>query len=608
MSDALRPRTPRTPPISVSDRTTEVTRTGSWKHLIPEYHDRVAPCIEACPAGVDIEGYLSLLRDGRMDDACDLLLRENPMPAITGRVCDHPCETDCNRLRYDGAVSIHAVERVLGDRILAAPLPPLAERTHAERVAVIGSGPAGLSCAYHLARLGYGVHVFERDAEAGGMLRQGIPAYRLPRDVLRREVARLEALGVVIHRNAPVSTSAAWDALVSSHDAVFVGVGAQRGRRLGVPGEDLPGVRQGLEFLREVNSSGRGGRMRAMGPSVVVIGGGNTAMDCARTALRLGRADSVATVYRRSRDEMPAIPDEVAEAEREGARFVFLAAPTAIRKTRGRLTVVCAPMRLGEPDASGRRRPIPTGAAPLRIVADTVLLAIGEDVVLDGIPLRLGDDGALGVDDWGTAGAVGEAAVFSGGDVTGDVRTVARALGAGKRAAIGIDRHLRRRRGEPNERRGAGPLRIGEGGTLSMTRWRNDDPVARVAPRNSVVRFEELNLADFARAARVADRHADTAHITHTARRTGRRGGDAFAECNLGLAPEAALAEARRCLQCGVCNGCELCMIYCADVAIKRGSNGTRFTIDLDYCKGCGVCAAECPRGAITMTRDGSDT
>ncbi len=461
---------PNTPPMSVSDRTTEVNHTGSWKYLHPEYHDRVAPCVEGCPVGVDIEGYMSLLRDGRIDDACDLLLREHPIPAVTGRVCDHPCESRCNRSSYDGAVAIHSVERMLGDRILAAPLPARAERSHSENVAVVGSGPAGLACAYHLVRLGYGVDVFEHGAQPGGMLRQGIPTYRLPREVLDREIERLESLGVSFHCNAEVGTWPTWPTLAASHDAVFVGVGAQRGRKMGVPGEQLAGVRQGLDFLRAANN----GETPATGSQVVVIGGGNTAMDCARTALRLGgKGTTVVVLYRRTREEMPAIADEVADAMHEGVKFIFLAAPSAFEMKNGRLSVVCTPMELGEPDASGRRRPVPTGEKPKRMAADTVLLAIGEDVALDGFPLVLGEDGSLRTDAWG---ATGDTAVFSGGDVTGEQRTVARALGAGKRAAIGIDRYFSQSRGESNDV-AVETLRAGERGVPSITRWRGDDPV-----------------------------------------------------------------------------------------------------------------------------------
>jgi NADPH-dependent glutamate synthase beta subunit-like oxidoreductase len=580
------PRRPATPPVAVSSVTTEANRTGSWKYIRPVYRDRVAPCNAGCPVGTDTEGYLALLREGRIDEAADLLLRENPIPAITGRVCNHPCECHCNRAHFDGAVAIHAVERMLGDYILGTPLPQRVPVRHPERVAVIGSGPAGLAAAYHLARLGYAVEIFERDAEAGGMLRQGIPSYRLPRDILDRQIERITALGVEIHRDVAVGSELSWQELSERFAVLFVATGAHRGRPLGIAGEDLPGVRQGLEYLRTVN---RGERVE-VGRRVVVIGGGNTAMDCARTARRSGA--QVTVLYRRTRAEMPAIPEEVDEAEREGVRLVFLAAPAAFEARRGRLAAVtCTRMRLGEPDASGRRRPVESDEPPFRVLADTALLATGEESELDGLPPQVLGRGAVAVDGWGASALP---FLFAGGDAAGEERTVAYALGAGKRAAIGIDRMLRTRRGEEAPQPEAAELRFGPSGNLSMARWRDDDPVRRTSPVNEVVDFARINLSHFA----PAPRHAD-----HFRPRPGAPLD--FAEVNLGLDTREALAEAARCFGCGVCNECELCMIFCGDLAIRRSSDGGRFEIALEYCKGCGICAAECPRGSITMTREG---
>ena len=376
------------PVVAVSSTSTLVNKTGSWKYIRPVYQDRVAPCNHGCPIGIDIEGYMNLVREGHIDEAVDLLRRENPLPATTGRVCYHPCETQCNRAQFDEAVAIHAVERMLGDRALAAPLPEPAPRTRTETVGVIGSGPAGLACAYHLARLGYGVTVYEAEAEAGGVLRWGIPGYRLPKDVLSREIARITALGVTVRCNARVGRELTFGE-VARHDAVFVASGVHRSRPLGIPGEELEGVMPGLAFLREVNA----GRRRDIGRRVVVVGGGNTAMDCARTAVRLG-AD-VLVLYRRGRAEMPANREEVEEAVCEGVRFEFLAAPIAavarehvpavgsiegVEASFGefdaperRLRVAalrCARMELGAPDASGRRRPVQVEGDGFLIDAD----------------------------------------------------------------------------------------------------------------------------------------------------------------------------------------------------------------------------------------------
>ncbi|MBI4503459.1 MAG: FAD-dependent oxidoreductase [Gemmatimonadetes bacterium] len=576
----------RVPPIAVSSSSTLVNHTGSWKYIRPLFQDRVAPCNAGCPVGIDIEGYMNLLREGRVAEARDLLLRENPMPGVTGRVCHHPCEVSCNRESFDRAVAVHAVERMLGD--LAMPEVPLpAPPARNQRVAIVGSGPAGLACAYHLAGLGYRVTVFEAATQPGGMLRLAIPEYRLPEAVLDREIERIRARGVEIICCVNVGDDLPWWSVRANYDAVFLAPGAHRDRALEVEGEQSRGVEPGLKFLEDVK---RGNRPN-LGRQVIVVGGGNTAIDCARTAVRMG-ADCL-VLYRRTRAEMPAIPDEVEEAEREGVKFEFLAAPVAFESKRGRLKAVeCVRMRLGPPDASGRRRPIPVDSDHFTLPADTVLTAVGEVTDLAAVPQDLErQDSALRVGAWGETSGV---RVFAGGDVTDETRSVAHALGAGKRAAIGIDRYLRQAAGEPVEPDGLARLRYGGSGNVSITRWRGDDPIQRASPTNDVVRFEDLNPSHFQRAARRDDRrlHSETA-------RSG------FTEVNLGLTRDGALEEARRCFNCAVCNGCELCLIFCPDVAIARGTDGNRFDIALDYCKGCGVCAAECPRGGITMTRAG---
>jgi len=575
--------TSRITPFAMSNTSTLVNKTGSWKYIRPVYQDRVAPCNEACPVGIDVEGYLNLLREGRIEDACDLLVRENPMPAVTGRVCYHPCESTCNRCSFDEGVAIHAIERHLGDTVLEMPVRR-SEHRLGPAVAVVGSGPAGLSCAYHAARLGYDVTVFESAAEAGGMLRAGIPEYRLPRAVLDRQIDWIRAHGVTIRCGMRVGDDIPWLTVLGSFDAVFIALGAQESRALGVSGEAQPGVQSGLDFLRQVNAGAR----PDVGRRVVVVGGGNTAMDCARTALRLGAAATV--LYRRTRAEMPALADEIDEAEREGVRFVFLAAPARLVSANGRLSAIdCQQMELGPEDSSGRRAPIPIPGARFTLPADTVLSAIGEVAQFDGLPgaIERIPNGIVTTE----YGETTRAAVFAGGDATQLPRTVADALGAGKRAAIGIDRYIRMVTGRGSARPDTAALRYGRRGNVSITRWRGDDPVARVSSVNEVVTFESLNPRHFTRAPRHGDRRLDAAPSR----------GD-FTEVNLGLDHDAALEEARRCFNCGVCNQCDLCLVFCPDVAISR-SNG-HYLMALDYCKGCGICAAECPRGAITMTRE----
>jgi NADPH-dependent glutamate synthase beta subunit-like oxidoreductase len=574
------------PPISVSSTSTRVNRTGSWKYIRPVYQDRVAPCNAGCPVGIDIEGYMNLLREDRDDEAMDLLLRENPMPAVTGRVCDHPCETHCNRRLFDEPVSIHAVERMLGDRILERDPPTPVATTRNERVAVVGSGPAGLACGYHLARLGYRTVLYEAAPEPGGMLRLGIPEYRLPREILDAQIERIRAEGVEIRCGVRVGPDVPWGEM-ARYDAVFVASGAHQGRATGMEGEDSEGVRSGLHFLNEVNAGGR----PDVGRRVVVVGGGNTAIDCARTARRLGAR--VLVLYRRTRVEMPAIEEEILEAEREGVEFEFLAAPNAVARRNGRLRgVECIRMVLGEPDDSGRRRPVPTEEGQFTAITDTILTAIGEITDLGFLPPDVHQERwQIVVDE---LGATSTPVVFAGGDVTDSERTVAHALGDGKRAALGIDRFLRSVAGEPIPAVDPGKYCLGPEGNVSMTRWRDDDPLRRNSPVNEVIEFEDMNPDHFQH----ADRHSDH-HLSDARTLAG------FDEVNQGLGRDEAAAEALRCMNCGVCNQCELCLIFCPDMAVSRSEDGFGFVIDMDYCKGCGVCAAECPRGAMVMTREG---
>jgi NADPH-dependent glutamate synthase beta subunit-like oxidoreductase len=573
---------PRTPFIAISSETTEANHTGSWKNIRPSYRDRVSVCAASCPTAVDIPAYMALLRAGRVDEACDLLLRENPMPAITGRVCNHPCEDECNRANFDGAVAIHSVERMLGDRIIGSPLPVPALVRHAEAIAVVGSGPAGLACAYHLTRLGYSVHVFEQHERAGGMLRLGIPEYRLPRAILDAQIERFAALGVTMRCGVRIGRDISWTALTHDFAAVFIASGAHVSKLLGLAAPLSPHMSSGLEFLRRVNA----GEHPPIGRRTIVIGGGNTAIDCARTALRLGAEATI--VYRRTRAEMPAIAEEIEDAEAEGVRFEFLSAPVEVRNAGASLQLICQRMQLGDADATGRRGAIPTDEPAHVFEAETILTAIGEDPELDLLPDEVIDADSLVVDEWGSSNI---ANFFIGGDLANQSRTVANALGDGKRAAIGIDRYLRQCRGVQFDEDLFEQLCIGGEGALSITRWRQDDPVQRVAPLNTIVPSEEINLNHFAPAPRNQER------------RSHRILPDA--EVHLGMWPKTGLQEAARCFQCGVCNECELCLIYCGDAAIVRGANGVRFEIRLDYCKGCGVCAAECPRGAIVMTREG---
>jgi 2-oxoacid:acceptor oxidoreductase delta subunit (pyruvate/2-ketoisovalerate family) len=568
------------PPMPASLASTLYNKTGSWRYMRPVYRERTPPCNDACPAGEDIVAWLGLVADRRFDEAWEVLRRENPFPGVCGRVCPHPCEMQCNRERLGGAIAIHSAERFLSDWAAAHGIAPLQQeptrpdQVRAEKVAVVGSGPAGLACAYHLALKGYPVTVYEADPLPGGMLRTGIPAYRLPRDVLDREIAAIQGLGVEIVTGKNLGENLSWDDL-SGYAAVFLSVGQQLSRALGVPGEDVPGVLHGLTFLKRLNL----GEKVEIGKRVAVIGGGNTAMDAARAARRLG--SEVTVVYRRSRAEMPAIAEEVAEAEEEGVVFHFLATPVQIRCEGGQLRGLrCVRIQLGEPDASGRRRPEPIPGSEFDLEVDTVIPALGQESDLTCLPDKVArEKGTIQIE---LSGKTTHENVYAGGDAATGFGTVTAAIGSGKRAAIAIDRALR---GEP-------------GGEYPLLN-RN----MHVAPRPmapDVVAFEELNRAHLRFEPRPKDRHRPVEERLRD-----------FAESNPGLDEETVVAEGVRCFSCGTCNRCDNCLVFCPDISILRRGDWVReyptypfFEVDYDYCKGCGICAAECPRRAITMEEE----
>lgn len=557
------------PPLPVSLAPTLNNKTGSWRYIRPFYEDKTPPCSHACPAGSDVVGYIGALREGHPAAAWQILVAENPLPGVCGRVCPHPCESACNRGDFGGSIAIHALERFLADEAAAHGWGfPLPQDRRPERIAIVGSGPAGLSCAYHLARLGYQPTVFEAENNVGGMLRYAIPAYRLPRATVDREVAAIEALGVRFVLNSRLGDSLSLQQL-REFAAVFLAPGQQLGHRLDVPGDASSGVLSGLAFLRCVAT----GQDPGIGRRVLVVGGGNTALDAARSALRLGT--DVTVLYRRTENQMPAIAEEVEEARAEGVRFRFLTAPLQVLSEAGRLAALrCCEMRLGDPDASGRARPLPIPGTEFDLPADTVIAAIGQslDVApLESAGLRIEDE-RIFIDE---AAATTLAGVFAGGDAATGAGTVAHAIGSGKRAALAIDAMLR-------------TGQVGSFPPLDET----VHAVARTASR-VLVRTADLNPDYIENLPRPALLQRPVAERI--------RG---FAEVNLGLTSDAATQEAARCISCGTCLSCDTCLIFCPDVAIARRPEG-RYTIAYDYCKGCGVCAQECPRAALSMEEEG---
>jgi 2-oxoacid:acceptor oxidoreductase delta subunit (pyruvate/2-ketoisovalerate family) len=519
-------------------------RTGNWRVERPVYVDRLPPCNHACPAGEDIQGWLYQAEEGDYEGAWRLLVQENPMPAIMGRVCYRPCEGACNRAQLDEGVGINAVERFLGDEALRRGwhFDPAPADT-GKRVLVVGGGPCGLAAAYHLRRLGHGVRIVDADHRLGGMMQAGIPAYRLPRQVLAAEIDRIIELGVEVELGTRV-VDVERARRAGGFDAALVAVGAQLSHRVDIPAGDSARIVDALTLLRSVED-------RApieVGRRVAVYGGGDTAFDAARTARRLGASDAV-VVYRRNRERMPAHDVERHEAEAEGIKVRWLS--TVVHAGEGRLLI--EKMRL---DESGF--PQPTGEFE-ELEADSLVLAVGQDTDLslvqgvDGVSV---EDGVVEVDGDLMTGHPG---IFAGGDAAPGERSVTTAVGHGKRAARRIDSWLR-----------------GEA-------WRPD------ADRELAC-FEHLNTWYYADAPQQVRPELDAARRSTT-----------FDEVVGGLDEDNALFEARRCLSCGNCLECDNCYGVCPDNAVLKLGPGQRYAIDYDYCKGCGICVAECPCGAITM-------
>ncbi|RMG42700.1 MAG: FAD-dependent oxidoreductase [Acidobacteria bacterium] len=550
------PVTPRAPSL-VEGAGGELPRikTGTWAKEQPRRQRLVPPCNHVCPAGNDVQGFLQELAHDRIDAALEILLRTTPLPATCGRVCPAPCMDNCNRSALDGAVNVRQLERLAGDEG-KVEVRPLARRD--ERVAIVGSGPAGLSAAYQLARFGYRVTVYEAGPKPGGLLRTGIPEFRLPEAVLDRELERITGLGVEIVTGRRVGKSDLLG-IARENDAVLVATGLQELRSLRLGTGDGDAVIQGIDFLDRA----RRGELRVDGEEVIVVGGGNTAMDAARSALRLG-ARNVRVVYRRSRKEMPAIREEIEEALAEGIVFNLLTQPVALRERNGgdtRYLLTCRRMELGEPDESGRRRPVEVPGSDFELPCDRVILALGQSpdlsVFPEGTEVREGTK-LIGVL---------ETPVYAVGDLATNDGTVAGAIGSGRRTALHIHRLL--------------------GGEAMVGVEQATPPHGADIWRDTVIRADAMKLHLFERRPPAAGRELSPEERRRT-----------FDEIHAGL-PDA--GEAKRCLSCGVCNECDMCVTYCPEGVLKRV--GHEFHFDYAYCKGCGVCVTECPRNVIFMSQ-----
>jgi len=514
-------------------------KTGTWASQIPQYREYAAPCSLACPAGNDVVGFIQTLKEKGASAAAELLLQTQALPSVCGRVCPAPCMKACNRTYYDGPVNIRSLERWIADNS-DLQLTPLSD-PDPKNFAVVGSGPAGLSAAFHLAMHGQKVTLFEKEHQLGGVLRYGIPAYRLPDDVLDRDIARIMALGVGSECDAKIN-SEKLAKLNSEFDAVLVCIGLGAPYAMQAAGEQLKGVFQGLDFLAR-----RKKEKLPLSGTVVVVGGGNTAVDCARSALRSG-AGSVKLVYRRSRAEMPAIAEEIEEAAHEGVQILTQRQPVAFIGSDTITGIKLAEVELGDQDASGRRRPIVTDQT-VELACTTVLLALGQQPHLKLLPEGWAIEGSRVMN-----GDEPLPVWFAGDCLTGD-GTVAHAIGNGRRAALDA-------------------LAFCSGKSLPEDK----EMKSTVAPAD--IRFSHFPVIP-----PYEDRH-----------QAGGRIKENFEEVNLGLPGP---GEAERCFSCGRCTNCDSCLVFCPDGIIFRDGSGYR--IDQEYCKGCGICVAECPRRAMAM-------
>jgi 2-oxoacid:acceptor oxidoreductase delta subunit (pyruvate/2-ketoisovalerate family) len=542
--------------ITLDPGSSLANRTGSWRTERPTYVDLMPPCNHACPAGENIQQWLYHAEDGSYEAAWRQIMLDNPLPAIMGRVCYRPCETACNRAQVDAAVGINSVERFLGDEAIRQGWTvPLTAAETGKRVLIVGAGPAGLSAAYHLRLLGHQVTLRDSAVWAGGMMRFGIPAYRLSRDVLDAEVGRILAMGVSWEGGRQVTDIEAAMA-EGGFDAAFLAVGAQKGKRAYIPAGDSAKILDAVTLLHSMEGAER----PSLGRRVAVYGGGNTAMDAARTARRLGATDAV-VVYRRTREKMPAHEVEVEEATEEGVRMMWLS--TIARADEGKLVI--EKMKLDETGF-----PQPTGEFT-ELDADTVVLALGQDAelsLLDGVPGVTIENGVVQV---GADLMTGRPGIFAGGDMVPAERTVTVAIGHGKKAARSIHAWL-------TAGQGGNGAAAGSGGHQS----------ADTTPRLATA--DRLNTWYYSDApATVRPKLEEARRIT------------TFDEVIGGLDESTAQFEARRCMSCGNCFECDNCYGVCPDNAVIKLGPGRRYEIDLDYCKGCGICAAECPCGAIDM-------
>ncbi len=559
----------------------ERRKTGLWRYLKPVFEYKIPPCQDACPLGNWIQKFVLELSEGNLNEALWALMLENPFPSVCGRVCHHPCERFCNRKELDGAISIQAIERYLGDLFLEKQVEArLLRKKQGKRVAIIGSGPAGLACAYFLTLLGYDITIFEASNELGGTPQIGIPAYRLPREVLNREIQNILSLGVNVRLGCKVGKDIEFSELLK-FDAVFIASGAQREPLLNVPDEKLKGVYRSIDFLNRV-------RLRKsihLSKKVLVIGGGNVAIDVACTSLRMG-VKNVSLVCLEKRDEMPAWDYEIEDALEEGVNIINEYGVKRFLQKEGRLNGVEFKRCIAVFDEQGSFNPQFDESDRMTMKADTVIVAIGRHADLnfvEGKSISVSRKRLIEVDPITFETSI--KGVFAGGDVIDQPWNISTAISSAKKAAVAMDHYLM----------GRNLREVATQGSLALT-MREHLGIDEEATRNGakVANFEDLNLAYVV----FSPKHIPKR--LHPVERIRN-----FKEITLGIDLFEATKEAERCLSCGVCRMCGNCYLFCPDGTIQLDPEKNRYVIDYDYCKGCGVCENECRTGAITIKTEG---